>query len=166
VIRLQPGDLLVVDGRASVQFAGDRALLLRVTAVSTAPTYHGWVWLTGYVVTETGQAIEKREIYVQLAGLRPGRLRPDRSAPEKRRNEGGRGRSAGPEAVRRSTRPTTDERREVGRGRSAGPEAVRQVNGGRGRAARFGAASGVNGGPGWPGSPGVPGRARTPGDGD
>jgi hypothetical protein len=68
--RPQPGDLLVVDGRASVQFAGDRALLLRVTTVSQAPTYHGWTWLTGYVVDQSGRATDKREIYVQLAGLR------------------------------------------------------------------------------------------------
>ncbi|WP_422769133.1 hypothetical protein ACN28C_20395 [Plantactinospora sp. WMMC1484] len=37
----RPGDLLVTDGRASVQFAGGRALL-RVTTVSTRPTYHDW----------------------------------------------------------------------------------------------------------------------------
>lgn len=66
----QPGDLLVIDGRASVQFAGDRALLLRVTAVSQTPTYHGWIWLSGYVVDQSGHATDKREIYVQLAGLR------------------------------------------------------------------------------------------------
>ncbi|GAB3810449.1 hypothetical protein [Micromonospora zhanjiangensis] len=45
----RPGDLLVIDGRASVQFAGDCALLFRVTTVSERPTYHGWIWLTGYV---------------------------------------------------------------------------------------------------------------------
>jgi hypothetical protein len=69
--RPQPGDLLIIDGRASVQFAGDRALLLRVTTVSQAPTYHGWTWLTGYAVDQSDQAIEKREVYVQLAGVAP-----------------------------------------------------------------------------------------------
>ncbi|MEO3924318.1 hypothetical protein ABGB07_10720 [Micromonosporaceae bacterium B7E4] len=67
----RPGDLLVVDGRASVQFLGDRALLLRVVAVDDRPTYHGWVWLAGYVLTLQGQALEKREIFVRRAGLRP-----------------------------------------------------------------------------------------------
>ncbi|MEU0548208.1 hypothetical protein [Micromonospora sp. NPDC005979] len=74
-----PGDLLVVDGRASVQFAGDRALTFRVVSVSTQPTYDGWVWLTGYVLDRRGDATVKREIFVQLAGLRPptgtGRIR-------------------------------------------------------------------------------------------
>ncbi|MFC4108408.1 hypothetical protein [Micromonospora zhanjiangensis] len=32
-------------------------------------TCHGWVWLTGYVLSATGEALEKREIFVQLEGL-------------------------------------------------------------------------------------------------
>jgi hypothetical protein len=44
-----PGDLLIVDSRASVQFGGDRALTFRVVSVSGQPTYQGWIWLTGYV---------------------------------------------------------------------------------------------------------------------
>ncbi|SCG47514.1 hypothetical protein GA0070609_1936 [Micromonospora echinaurantiaca] len=65
-----PGDLLLVDGRASVQFAGDRALRFRVVSVSRQPTYPGWVWLTGYVLNRRGEAAARREVYVQLAGLR------------------------------------------------------------------------------------------------
>lgn len=68
--RPQPGDLLRIDGRASVQFAGDRALTFRVVSVCDRPTYAGWIWLTGYVLNRRGQATAKREIYVQLAGLR------------------------------------------------------------------------------------------------
>lgn len=71
--RLSPGDLLAVDGCASVQFAGDRALTFRVVSVSDRPTYHGWVWLTGYVLDRKGLATAKREIYVRLAGLHPAR---------------------------------------------------------------------------------------------
>ncbi|MFF5054881.1 hypothetical protein ACFY1S_17045 [Micromonospora sp. NPDC000663] len=83
-----PGDLLVIDGRASVQFAGDRALTFRVVCVSDQPTYQGWVWLTGYVLNRRGDATAKREVFVQLAGLRPavpvtptqaGRRRPARA---------------------------------------------------------------------------------------
>ncbi|MEU8156320.1 hypothetical protein AB0B94_21905 [Micromonospora sp. NPDC048986] len=62
-------DLLVIDGRASVQFAGDRALTLRVVSVCDQPTYQGWVWLSGYVLNSRGDATTKREVYVQLAGL-------------------------------------------------------------------------------------------------
>ncbi|MEU1394590.1 hypothetical protein ABZ403_00605 [Micromonospora zamorensis] len=69
--RPSPGDLLVIDGRASVQFTGDRALTFRVVSVCDRPTYEGWVWLTGYVLNRRGNATTKREIYVQLAGLRP-----------------------------------------------------------------------------------------------
>jgi hypothetical protein len=65
-----PGDLVLIDGRASVQFAGDRALWLRITAVDDRPTYHGWLWLTGYSIDPaTGNAMAKREVYVQIAGL-------------------------------------------------------------------------------------------------
>ncbi|MFD0783214.1 hypothetical protein ACFQZ8_04650 [Micromonospora azadirachtae] len=67
----KPGDLLRIDGRASVQFAGDRALTFRVVSVLDQQTYPGWVWLTGYVLNGRGDATTKREIYVQLAGLRP-----------------------------------------------------------------------------------------------
>ncbi|MGC4805951.1 hypothetical protein [Micromonospora sp. DT233] len=66
-----PGDLLRVDGCASVQFAGDRALTFRVVSVPDRPTYQGWIWLTGYVLDHRGLATDKREIYVQLAGLHP-----------------------------------------------------------------------------------------------
>lgn len=53
-----------------MQFAGDRALLLRVISVCDKPTYYSWCWLTGYVIDRTGQALERREIFVQTAGLR------------------------------------------------------------------------------------------------
>ncbi|WP_229400055.1 hypothetical protein [Micromonospora okii] len=71
--RPSPGDLLTVDGCASVQFAGDRALTFRVVSVSDRPTYHGWLWLTGYVLDRRGLATGKREIFVQLSGLHPSR---------------------------------------------------------------------------------------------
>ncbi|MGN9811526.1 hypothetical protein ACTMSW_19490 [Micromonospora sp. BQ11] len=74
--RPSPGDLLTIDGRASVQFAGGRALTFRVVSVSDQPTYHGWIWLTGYVLNRRGQATAKREVYVQLAGLHPATSTP------------------------------------------------------------------------------------------
>ncbi|MDG4800445.1 hypothetical protein [Micromonospora sp. WMMD980] len=70
-MRPRPGDLLRVDGRASVQFGGDRALTFRVVAVGPELTYTGWTWLTGYVLGQRGVATAKREIFVQLTGLRP-----------------------------------------------------------------------------------------------
>ena len=44
-----------------VQFAGDRRLTFRVISVDQKPTYHGWVWLTGYVINHSGEAAERRE---------------------------------------------------------------------------------------------------------
>ncbi|MFJ6196542.1 hypothetical protein [Micromonospora sp. NPDC092111] len=66
----EPGDVLYVNRDASVQFSGDRALIFRVIKVSDQPTYHGWVWLTGYVLDQTGNALDRREIYVRKTGLR------------------------------------------------------------------------------------------------
>jgi hypothetical protein len=65
------GDVLIVDSRASVQFAGTRRLVFRVVAVSHRPTYVGWAWIHGYVLDDAGNAIERREIFVRSEGLRP-----------------------------------------------------------------------------------------------
>ncbi len=76
-VRVRQGDLLRVDRRASVQFAGGRELTFRVIAIGARPTYEGWAWLTGYVLNEQGEAVERREIYVQRDGLyvlRPAQL--------------------------------------------------------------------------------------------
>nr|MDT0657204.1 hypothetical protein [Micromonospora sp. DSM 115978] len=42
--------------------------------VDPRPTYHGWVWLTGFVIKRDGVALEKREIFVRRDGLRWGLL--------------------------------------------------------------------------------------------
>ncbi|MFI7660263.1 hypothetical protein ACIBTW_15400 [Micromonospora parva] len=82
---------MLIDGRASVQFGGDRALWLRVTSVCDKPTYYGWVWLTGYSIKPaSGEALARREFFVQIAGLQiqPGKTdsAPPRSvAPVMRR---------------------------------------------------------------------------------
>ncbi|MFD2768518.1 hypothetical protein [Micromonospora eburnea] len=65
-----PGDLVLIDGRASVQFDGDRALWLRVASVCDKPTYDGWVWLAGYSIDpDSGKAFARREVFVRIAGL-------------------------------------------------------------------------------------------------
>jgi hypothetical protein len=65
----KPGDVLLIGREASVQFAGDRRLKLRVISVDRKWTYNGWVWLTGYVIDRDGSAAERREIFVQRRGL-------------------------------------------------------------------------------------------------
>ncbi|MDG4805976.1 hypothetical protein O7634_04310 [Micromonospora sp. WMMD1120] len=78
---LKPGDLLLIGEACSVQFAGDRALRLRLVSVDPRPTYQGWVWLTGYALNGRDVAVDKREVFVLHAGLRVLRPAPGSSKP-------------------------------------------------------------------------------------
>ena len=74
----QPGDVLEVTRAASVQFV--EPLRFRVIRVHDWKTYVGWIWLDGYELDRSGDAVERRSIFVQLAGLRPvpdGPTRPE-----------------------------------------------------------------------------------------
>lgn len=68
----QSGDVYALGTAASVQF-GYRPILFRVIRVQTQPcdTYIGWVWLDGYELNQAGDAVERRSVFVQLAGLHP-----------------------------------------------------------------------------------------------
>ncbi|GIF25027.1 hypothetical protein BJ973_007285 [Actinoplanes tereljensis] len=66
----QPGDVLYVGGAASVQFQGERSLTFRVIRVDPRITYDGWLWIDGYVLGPSGDAIERRVIFVRREGLR------------------------------------------------------------------------------------------------
>ncbi|NBE80282.1 hypothetical protein GVV04_04605 [Micromonospora sp. NEAU-HG-1] len=68
--------MLRIDACASVQFAGDRALTFRLVSVSDQPTYHGWIWLTGYVLGPSSEATARREVYARTAGLHVQRPAP------------------------------------------------------------------------------------------
>ncbi|MGW4464087.1 hypothetical protein [Micromonospora sp. NPDC004704] len=37
--------------------------------MSKKPTYDGWAWITGYVLDRKGTAVERRELFVQPAGV-------------------------------------------------------------------------------------------------
>ncbi|MEU8814123.1 hypothetical protein [Actinoplanes sp. NPDC048796] len=65
----QPGDVLEVGRSASVQFA--TPIRFRVIRVHDWQTYAGWVWIDGYELDPVGDAVERRSIFVQMAGLRP-----------------------------------------------------------------------------------------------
>lgn len=76
------GEVIGIGAAASVQFRGSRKLVLRVVAVDARPSYHGWCWLAGYVLDHEGMAVEKREIFAQVAGLvllQPTPTQPNRS---------------------------------------------------------------------------------------
>lgn len=74
----RPGDVLLLDDHASVQFARGRAILLRLIRVSDRVTTVGWVWLEGYETTAQGVAVRHREVFVQVDGLRRVELVADR----------------------------------------------------------------------------------------
>lgn len=65
------GDVLRVTRKASVQFV--EPMLFRVIRVHDWPTYDGWAWLDGYQLNAAGDAVSRRSIFVQLAGLMYGR---------------------------------------------------------------------------------------------
>lgn len=84
------GDILHVGRDANVQFDGDRAIAFRVIRTHDWPTYTGWIWLDGYELDRLGQAVERRSIFVMIAGLFPA---PDRLVPTpdpRTRNSGAR----------------------------------------------------------------------------
>ncbi|MFG1841883.1 hypothetical protein ACGFH8_26050 [Micromonospora sp. NPDC049175] len=86
----KPGDLLLIGGACSVQFSGERALRLRLVSVDPRPTYHGWVWLTGYVLNGKGLAVDRREVFVQQAGVRLLPAAPPPATPAPRSNRSAR----------------------------------------------------------------------------
>jgi hypothetical protein len=47
-------------------------MLFRVIRVHDWQTYDGWAWLDGYQLNASGDAVERRSIFVQLQGLQPG----------------------------------------------------------------------------------------------
>ena len=66
---------------ASPQFAAGNAFDFRVIRTHDWRTsWDGWAWLDGYQLNAAaaGDAIERRSIYVDLAGLRPSVAAPRR----------------------------------------------------------------------------------------
>lgn len=79
----QAGDILNVTREASVQFV--RPMLFRVIRVHDWTTYDGWVWLDGYQLDSEGEAVQRRSIFVQRAGLRTVSSSQDRTGPQRAR---------------------------------------------------------------------------------
>lgn len=71
------GDVLHVTRAASVQFL--RPIMFRVIRVLDWPTYDGWIWLEGYELNASGDAVSRRSIFVQREGLRHLRSAPSRA---------------------------------------------------------------------------------------
>ena len=81
------GQILLLDRAASVQFADERALTVRVIGVDEGSTVDGWVWLTVAVLgpDEARRLAPVRTVFVRRAALYrppdPGLLR----VPQRRR---------------------------------------------------------------------------------
>ncbi|MEU7981792.1 hypothetical protein AB0B63_25080 [Micromonospora sp. NPDC049081] len=61
------GDLIEVSRAASVQFG--KPIRCRVIRVLGWITYDGWCWLDVYQLDDKGDAVARRSIFVQPAGL-------------------------------------------------------------------------------------------------
>ena len=61
------GEVIRVTRAASVQFASP--MLFRVIRVHDWSTYDGWAWLDGYELNNSGDAVDRRSIFVQVSGL-------------------------------------------------------------------------------------------------
>jgi len=66
--QLHAGQVVHLDRTASPQFVDP--VLFRVIRVDPSD-YDDWWWLTGYQLDGRGEAVEKRSVFVQLAGIRP-----------------------------------------------------------------------------------------------
>ncbi|WP_405090657.1 hypothetical protein OG767_24280 [Micromonospora sp. NBC_01392] len=64
---VRAGDLITVTRAASPQFVSP--ILFRVIRQLDWTTYDGWVWLDGYQLSATGDAVARRSIFVRPAGL-------------------------------------------------------------------------------------------------
>ncbi|WP_083936731.1 hypothetical protein [Longispora albida] len=68
VPRPKPGDVLRLTRASSPQFA--KGLLLRVTKLSDRrSSVSGWAWVEGYQLNSAGDAVLKREVFINLASL-------------------------------------------------------------------------------------------------
>jgi hypothetical protein len=66
----QPNQLLRITRAASEQFAAVEPFNFRVIAAHVyGSTPHGCAWIEGYQLDDSGDAVERRSLFVQLAGL-------------------------------------------------------------------------------------------------
>ncbi|MDG4778086.1 hypothetical protein O7614_00275 [Micromonospora sp. WMMD961] len=65
--KVASGDVLHLTRAASVQFM--RPIFVRVIRVLDWPTYDGWLWLDGYELGASGDAVARRSLFVMSGGL-------------------------------------------------------------------------------------------------
>ncbi|WP_433313563.1 hypothetical protein ACQP0U_29970 [Micromonospora sp. CA-269861] len=67
VRKVKSGDVLHLTRAASVQFL--RPIFVRVIRLPDWVTYDGWLWIEGYELGMKGEAVVRRSLFVQTAGL-------------------------------------------------------------------------------------------------
>ncbi|MEH0931945.1 hypothetical protein [Micromonospora sp. CPCC 205558] len=65
--KVRSGDVLHLTRAASVQFI--RPIFVRVIRLPDWVTYDGWLWIEGYELGRKGEAVTRRSLFVQTAGL-------------------------------------------------------------------------------------------------
>lgn len=100
------GQVVHIGPDCGVQFASGRDLLMRVAHTEDSKYWDGMAYLTGYILGPTGNAIDHRQVYVIVAGLRTIVAQPD---PRTRNGErpARAARNAGPAVPRPRTSPET-----------------------------------------------------------
>lgn len=65
------GEVYFIGREASVQFGGDQGILFRIIRIQEQVIIAtGWAWIEGYQIDNRGYAVERRVIYVQVAGMK------------------------------------------------------------------------------------------------
>lgn len=64
---IKPGTVVWLNLNASPQFV--HPVRFRIISQKPAAQYDDWIWLTGYQLDDGGNAVERREVFVGLAGL-------------------------------------------------------------------------------------------------
>lgn len=77
------GDVVHLTKAASVQF-WHTPTLFRVIGVNESANYDGWVWIDGYELNAEGDAVERRSVFVQHAGLHAAANVPDPTTRNRR----------------------------------------------------------------------------------
>ena len=77
-VSVRAGAVVFVGPDASPQFRSGNGFNFRVIRAHDWTTTEGWAWLDGYQLNSAGTAVERRSVYVVLAGLRAAASSPRR----------------------------------------------------------------------------------------
>lgn len=68
VCALRAGESVRLDRSCSPQLV--RPVVVRVIRVLDRPTYPGWVWMEGYELDASGDALRRRQLFIRQDGTR------------------------------------------------------------------------------------------------